>query len=688
VTKPLCLGMDRRRRPTLGQRAPRLRFASLDRASSTGSFHTDYTPVWSCPHRCSSRRGAPFAVCGIAVSVDLERRGRGVPWALAALRHRGPDSEHAFRDSSGNVALEHCRLAIIDPDNREADQPFFDPSGRWAIVYNGEVFNFAELRERLEKRGVKFRTRSDTEVVLLGFIEEGERVLERLRGMYAFVIWDRETNDLFAARDQIGVKPLYYAVQDGIFAAASEIRPLLAHPHLEASLDPGGVVEFLSFGNNFGERTLVQGIRKLRPGHFLRISAGRVTISEYWDVLPPDGPAPTAEAAHEELLDRLDEALRYAMVSDVPIAFALSGGLDSSTITTLATRHATPSHLTAYSIAFGESDDEAVVAARLARDLGVRHRVIQLSSGELGSAFDDWLATLDYPCGNPTWIAVSFIARAAHEDGIKVLLSGDGGDELFGGYTRWMKYLRFHARVWKNAPRPVRRAAGLASRPWARGLAGDIARRASAGGDLFVPSRPFHDDLLARCLGPAGAAAAAADPPETSVEELRRRFRERLPGGDYLAWMSYVSLKTHLVEDFLQRLDKMAMQHSVEGRVPLLDPLLARWAFRLPQKLKVPRFREKALFRSAVTPLLPLYILERPKQGFCPPVERWATELLRTRRPLDGSILVDSGLIDADRPDLVALTGNNSFAAWTLGTLAEWSRRNLGARQPVAAAER
>ena len=627
-------------------------------------------------------------MCGIAVSVDLKGRGRSVPWALSALRHRGPDSEGTFRDASGNVALEHCRLAIIDPHNREADQPFFDPSGRWAIVYNGEVFNFAELRERLERRGVKFRTRSDTEVVLLGFIEEGERVLDRLRGMYAFVIWDSQTNEIFAARDQIGVKPLYYAVRDGIFAAASEIRPLLAHPDLKASLDPAGVVEFLSFGNNFHERTLVDGVRKLLPGHFLRISDGRVTVSEYWDVLPPDGPAPTFEAACEELRDRLDQAVRYAMVSDVPIAFALSGGLDSSTIAVLATRHAPPSDLTAYSIAFGESDDEAGVAARLARDLGFRHRVIQLSSRELRSAFDDWLATLDYPCGNPTWIAVSFIARRAHEDGIKVLLSGDGGDELFGGYTRWMKYLRFHARVWARAPRPVRKAAGVASRPWARGLAGDIARRASTGGDLFVPSRPFHDDLLARCLGPAGAAAAAADPPEGSLDGLRQRFRERLPDGDYLAWMSYVSLKTHLVEDFLQRLDKMAMQQSVEGRVPLLDPLLARWAFRLPQTLKVPGFREKALFRSAVAPLLPSYILERPKQGFCPPVERWATQLLGTRPALDGGILADSGLIHLDGRDLAALTEKNPFAAWTLGTLAEWSSRNLGARRPVAAPER
>jgi asparagine synthase (glutamine-hydrolysing) len=623
-------------------------------------------------------------MCGIAVNADLRGRGRAVPWALDLLRHRGPDGEGIVADSSGSLALEHCRLAIIDPDNEEANQPFADPSGRWLLVYNGEIFNFRELRADLERRGTSFRTESDTEVVLLGFIAERERFLSRLRGMFAFVIVDRATGELFAARDPVGVKPLYYTLRDGIFAAASELRALLAHPAVSRELEPASVVEFLAFGGNFGDRTLVRGVKKLPPGHYMVVRRGEVSVEEYWDALPPESSPPPADAA-EQLRERLEEAVKAAMVSDVPLGLMLSGGLDSSTIATFAASHASRGELTAYSVAFGRPDDESHVARRLAGELGLRHREIRISEAGVREEFDVWLRDLDYPNANPTWMAVSLIARAARADGIKVLLSGDGGDELFGGYDRWMKYLRFHDKVWARTPRRVRRTVGHALNPLAKGLAGDIARRAATGDGLFVPSRPFHDDLLRKHLGPAGRAAALEHPPESGLGEFRRRFRERLPNGDYLAWMSYVSFKTHLVEDFLQRLDKMGMQHSVEGRVPLLDPPLARWAFGVPQDLKVGGFRQKALFRSAVTPLLPRYIVERPKQGFCPPVTAWAQHLLHERIDDAAGPLVDAGLISANATAEFARNGRrDSFATWTLGTLAAWSKRNLeGGQQDV-----
>jgi asparagine synthase (glutamine-hydrolysing) len=619
-------------------------------------------------------------MCGIAIAADLDGNGRAVPWALDLLRHRGPDGAGVFADPAGSVALEHSRLAIIDPDNKEANQPFADPSGRWLLVYNGEIFNFRELRRDLERCGISFRTESDTEVLLLGFIADGERFLGRLQGMYAFVIWDRATGELFAARDPVGVKPLYYTVRDGMFAAASELRALLAHPVVSHTLAAASVVEFLAFGNNFGDRTLVEGVKKLPPGHFVRARNGEVSVSEYWDVLPPEDSSRENNPA-VELRERLEQAVEAAMVSDVPLGLMLSGGLDSSTIATLAARHASRGDLTAYSVAFGRPDDESDIARRLAEDLGLRHRVIRISEDDVREEFDVWLRDLDCPNANPTWIAISLIARAARADGIKVLLSGDGGDELFGGYNRWMKYLRFHDGVWARTPTPLRRTVGRAVRPWVSGLAGDIARRAATGDDLFVPSRPFHDDLLERHLGPAARVAAAEHPPESWLGDFRRRFRERLPGGDYLAWMSYVSFKTHLVEDYLQRLDKMGMQHSVEGRVPLLDAGLARWAFGLPQELKVDGFRQKALFRAAVTPLLPRYIVERPKQGFCPPVATWAEQLLHERIDVTRGPLVEAGLIDGKSTIDLARNGRgDSFAAWALGTLSAWSEQNLQAQ--------
>ncbi len=617
-------------------------------------------------------------MCGIAAMIDLHGRARAAPWALRALRHRGPDGEGTFTAPDGNVALEHTRLAIIDPDNPAANQPFTDRSGRWTMVYNGELFNFRELRTELERKGVVFVTQSDTEVLLEAFAREGIRILPRLRGMFAFVVYDRTTGEVFAARDQIGVKPFYYGRYNGLFIGCSELRPLLVSPGHQPSFDPAGVVEFLAFGDNPGERTLVDGVRKLLPGQFLRIRNGELRVHEYWDVIPPPPSGHHAEDAAGELLTKLDGAIAASLVSDVPLGLMLSGGIDSSAIAALAVRHVSARELTAYSVAFGRSDDEAEAAARFAHELGITHRVLHVTEDRIRAELESWLTDLDYPTGNPTWIACSFIAGAAAADGIKVLLSGDGGDELFGGYTRWMKYLRFHDTVWARLPSFGRRIAGTAVRPLLGGLAGDIARRASTGAGLFVPSRPFHDDLLHRCLGPAGHRAARSYPPEKIVDDLRRVFDERMPDGDYLAWMSYIALKTKLVEDFLQRLDKMGMRHSVEGRVPLLDPDVATWALSLPQAMKVPGFREKDLLRRAVAPVLPAYVLNRRKQGFCPPVASWCEQLLANRSARTTGPLFESGLLSPDCSFfLEQQRRRNPFALWTLRLLIEWSEKNL-----------
>jgi asparagine synthase (glutamine-hydrolysing) len=617
-------------------------------------------------------------MCGIAATIDLERRGRARPWALELLRHRGPDGEGVFQDREGNAALEHTRLAIIDPTNVDANQPFHDASGRWTITYNGEIFNYRELRRELENAGVEFRTRSDTEVVLLGFIRDGERVVERLRGMFAFAILDRATGDVFAARDPVGVKPLHYVVADGLLALCSELRPLLAHPRFHPSFDPVGLVEFLAFGDNPSDRTIVNDVRKLLPGHFMRIREGRVTVEQYWYPFEAAVDIPSEADAPGEVLRRVDDAVAAALVSDVSLGLMLSGGIDSSAIAALAARHVPSAELTAYSVAFGRDDDEADAAMRFAEELGIRHRVVDVTEELIRDEFESWLDDLDYPSGNPTWIASSFIARAAHADGIKVLLSGDGGDELFGGYNRWMKYLRFHDGVWARTPHFARRIAASAARPFVTGLARDIARRAVDGSGLFVPSRPLHDDLLLACLGQTGRAAASASPPEGRIAQLREEFFDRFPGADYLAWMSFVALRTKVVEDFLQRLDRMGMRHSVEGRVPLLDADLARWALRVPQRVKTPGFRQKALLRSAVAPLLPEYLLTRPKQGFCPPVASWTQKLLENHSPVESGPLFDSGILrPGSRRRLASRNGRHAFGLWTISMLVEWSNRNL-----------
>jgi asparagine synthase (glutamine-hydrolysing) len=616
-------------------------------------------------------------MCGICGVV-----GRAVEAEISAMTdsmaHRGPDSR-GVRLFLGEppASLGHRRLAIIDPENREADQPFSDPSGRYTIAYNGELFNFRELRERLSRRGAQFRTKSDTEVVLQCLAAKGEETLPELRGMFAFLLWDDETRSLLAARDHLGVKPLYYSSSNGLFVAASELRTVLAHPAVTVTLDPASVVEYLAFGYVTGERTLVDGVRKLPPGHALRFQDDRLEVFEYWDALPP-GERDNRLPAEDELAEQLRAAVAASLVSDVPVSLMLSGGLDSSVIAALAAREVDPAGLTAYSVSFGLPSDESEAARRLAGDLGLRHREILLTEQRIRDEFEAWIEGLDVPSANPTWMAVSAIARAVREDGIKVLLSGDGGDELFGGYNRWMSYLRFHDRIWRRTPLGVRRLGGKAVRPLVRGLAGDIARRAAVGGDLFVGSRPFHDDDLARCLGPVGREAAVEHPPEEPIVELRHRFDERFPRADYLAWMCYAALKTDLVEDYLVRLDTMAMRESVEGRVPLLDPLLTRWSFSLSQKQKVDGYQQKHFFRRAVTPLLPEYVTSRPKQGFCPPVAAWASAAM-TRRIKGRGVLVEQGLVAPDAFDVLRRDGSTgaSFALWALGTLEAWCERNV-----------
>lgn len=619
-------------------------------------------------------------MCGIGVSVDLAGKGRCRPWALSVMQHRGPDGEGTFVDPEGDIVMEHCRLAIIDADNRHADQPFRDPSGRWTMVYNGELFNYRGLRLELEAHGVTFRTRSDTEVVLQAVVHFGVEVVNRFRGMFAFILWDRDRRELIAVRDQIGVKPLYYAVMDEVLVAASELRTVIGHPLVHPRIDPRGVVEFLAFGFVAGEGTLIQNVKKLPPGHLLKLRGGQVNLTEYWDALPIGA---HDDAQDSELADslhaRVDSAVHAALVSDVPVSLMLSGGLDSSVIAAIAARHVRPSDLTAYSVSFGRPTDESDAARRLARFLGLRFRKISLTPESLALGFEQWLSRLDVPTANPTSIAVSAIAQAVREDGNKVLLSGDGGDELFGGYNRWMKYLRFHDRWWKRGTPLGRRIFANVARPIARGLAGDICRRARDGGELFVGSRPLHDDDLRRCLGPVGMEAALEFPPETGVEAVRQRFEERLPDGDYLAWMSYLTLKRHLVEDYLLRLDVMGMAESVEGRVPLLDVDLVEFAFSVSRTAKIgSNYEQKALFRRMAASLVPEFILQRPKQGFCPPVADWAAALFPNSVPAE-SVLVKDGLLHPHAFDVLSQkrSSNAAFGPWALGTLNAWCDANL-----------
>lgn len=612
-------------------------------------------------------------MCGIACCIDFDGRGRAGPWATNLMTHRGPDAR-GIHVEGGRISLEHCRLAIIDPTNTDANQPMFDESGRWALIYNGEVFNFVSLRGELEQQGEKFNTTSDTEVLLKGLLRHGQGFISRLRGMFAFVFVDLETNDLLAARDPVGVKPFYYSMADGLFVCGSELRTVLGHPKVGSALSIEAIAEYLAFGYVSGHRTLVGAVKKLEPGHLLTIQEGRLRITEYWDLEPSPVFEGRQSEAVEQLRSLLGQAVRRSMVSDVPVGLMLSGGLDSTAIAALASESAA-SRLTSFSVSFGDEDDESYLAAKVAADMGFRHQTVSLTDIEMDAEVDAWIAGLDEPTTNPTWIAVAGIARAAREKGIKVLLSGDGGDEIFGGYNRWMRYLSFHDRIWSRTPAAVRRAGGSLLTPVTRGLTRDIAMRARSGAQLFMGSRSFHDDELKRVLGPEGLEAVRRCPVNSHVEKLHRDFDTKASSHDYLARMTYISVKTSLVEDYLARLDKMGMMHSVEGRVPLLDVDLIKWGAGVTQDIRVTGYEQKALFRQAVATLVPRYILEQPKRGFCPPIQAWTGGLVR-RNQWDHTPVTDTGALRVDGVvGILKEPERNPYGAWALATLLAWHQQ-------------
>ena len=533
------------------------------------------------------------------------------------------------------------------------------------------------------ERGVQFRTDSDTEVVLNALVLDGPEALKRFRGMFALLLWDAETRVLLAARDQIGVKPLYYTVSQGAFVAASELRTLIAHPAVKPELDPANVVEYLSFGFVAGAGTLLDGVFKLEPGHFLVVKDGAVRVAEYWDALSAEQTlSPTGGATRwRSCVKRSMRRLSGSLVSDVPVSLMLSGGLDSSAIAALATHHV-PAARSDRLLGLVRSPDGRIGCRRSSRGRS-RH------AAPRDPAHRESLWPRGSTSGSPTWISrrrtqPGSPCRASlprsPADGNKVLLGGDGADELFGGYNRWMTYLRFHDRYWSRIPAIGRRVIGLGARPFARGLAGDIARRARNGGQLFVGSRPFHDDDLRRYLGPVAREAARAEAPESHVEALRERFDTRRPGGDQLAWMSYVALKTDLVEDYLVRLDTMGMRHSVEGRVPLLDVDLVELCI-----LAVPESQGGATIRAeGAVPAGGFFVSAHlhhravPSRVSARPSPTGRRRLLRSRVG-SPTRLIERGLITPDAVELLSRRRSvkASFALWALGTLSVWCDTNL-----------
>jgi asparagine synthase (glutamine-hydrolysing) len=573
-------------------------------------------------------------MCGIAgyvggVEQDLPEKMNRVQ------RHRGPDGEGIFADAAAEVALAHTRLAILDLSTA-ASQPMHSPDGRYVLIFNGEIYNFQELRAILERRGHHFVSRGDTEVILHGIMEEGRAFLTRLNGMFALAIWDRHNRELLLARDPLGIKPLYYATpKPGTLLFASEIKALCAHPAMRREPDFEVLQQHLAYGHAANDRTALRGVRRLEPGCILRWrSQTRTHQIEPFSLLPIHPSANERvdrDAAH--LRELIRAAVTRQLVADVPLGVFLSGGLDSSLITALAA-NSLDRKLQCYTITHPSKDNELDRAgedmgyARLmARQLGVTLREIELQP-RVAELWPKLVWHLDEPIADPAAIACYLVCQLARSTGTKVLLSGQGGDELFCGYPRY--WVMSRSRWLRAAPKPIREAIASAAHylPGAQtGAVGAFSRRLRRGlvGLRETPERQFlgycantEEQAVKGVLSPAVREALAG---KSFADDCLRRMEERGLSG--LQKFRERDLSVYLPNHNLFYTDKMGMAAGVEARVPLLDLEVVAQSLRYPDECLVDGSKTKAILRDAAQGLVPGIILRRPKAGFGAPYRSW-----------------------------------------------------------------
>lgn len=631
-------------------------------------------------------------MCGIAGFVqkdDCPATGdvKAVLRAMTdTLRHRGPDGEGIA--VSGPAAFGHRRLSIIDLAT--GDQPMANEDGSVMVVFNGEIYNFGELRPELEKRGHRFKTRSDTEVILHAYEEYGDACVERFNGMFAFGLWDGRKRRFFAARDRMGKKPFHYALRGDTLVFGSEIKALLKHPAVRVEITPATLARYLAFGYVPAPETIYDGVRKLPPGHCLEYQGGRLTVRPYWSV--EFDRVPLAGLTEDELqrrfLELLQDSVRLRLISDVPLGVFLSGGVDSSAVTAMMCRLMPPKDVKTFTIGFREGRyDESAHARRIARHLGTDHHERTLDEGMMLERLPGLIANLDEPFADSSISPTSLVSEFARTQ-VTVALGGDGGDELFAGYeTFWEdlaasrygrlpRWLRRGAMEW-----PLRTGFGLLRLPRlerAVQYLGDAAdapeeRRFAAWSEMAL-SGNVRRGLLER----SGRAGDDAD----VYADVAAYYRSAM-GQSRLRRVQHQFQKLYLPDDILAKVDRASMGWSLEVRAPLLDPRVVDFANSLPDPLKLRGRTGKVFLKRALRGLLPEETLERPKMGFGIPLAEWLRGGLRSRveEVLDARFLVEQGIF---RPEPLRrawgehLSGrrNHRGMLWTVAAFQLWWREH------------
>jgi asparagine synthase (glutamine-hydrolysing) len=561
--------------------------------------------------------------------------------------HRGPDGAGVWVSADRRVGLGHRRLSIIDL-SVSAGQPMTNEDGTLQVVFNGEIYNHAEIRAELEAIGGHvWRTdHSDTEVVLHAFEEWGIECLQRFRGMFAIALWDAREEALWLIRDRIGVKPLYYSVHHGRITFASEIKALLEDPQQARAVNETALYHYLSFMTTPAPETLFEGIRKLPGGTWIRVDArGAITEQRYWDawdhVTPLEGVG--EEEIAERILDELRTAVKLRKVSDVPVGVFLSGGIDSSTNARLFS-DGEGSPVKTFSIGYDgkyKSYQNELHYARMVADLvGADHHERLLTQNDLLNLLPTMVQLQDEPIADPVCVPVYYVSDLARRHGVTVCQVGEGADELFWGYPTWKTRLRLQQANSVPCPSAFKRfaMAGLSLAGKGQGLPYEALRRASLGQPVFWGGADaFTDAQKQRLLSPRLRHQFQGVTSWDALAPIWQRFQEKAWEPSHLHWMTYVDLNVRLPELLLMRIDKMSMGVSLEGRVPFLDHKFVELALGIPSALKTKNGQLKYMLKKAVRGVIPDEIIDRKKQGFGVPVYEWFFGALgeRTRRELD-----------------------------------------------------
>jgi asparagine synthase (glutamine-hydrolysing) len=631
-------------------------------------------------------------MCGIVGIVDCREARPIDDGALRAMndvqRHRGPDDEGYHLEPG--VGLGHRRLSIIDLSTGR--QPLYNEDRSVVVVFNGEIYNFLDLRRELENAGHRFATRTDTEVIVHAWEQWGRDCVRRFRGMFAFALWDRNRQELVLARDRLGKKPLYYArLADGQLLFASELKSILRHGAVPRDIDPQGVEEYFALGYVADPRCIIAAVKKLPAATTLVIprGAGLPSPRSYWDVSFSPAAAGDEEAVIGALLTRLEDAVKVRMIADVPVGAFLSGGVDSSGVVAMMAR-ASSQPVNTCSISFGDpAFDESVHAGRVASALGTRHFVERVNPDDFG-LIDRLAAIYDEPFADSSALPTYRVCELARKR-VKVALSGDGGDEVFAGYRRYAWHMR-EERVRRLVPYGLRRPLfGLLARvypkaDWApRVLRAkttfDALSRSSV--DAYFDSVSISSQRLRQRLF---TAKHRADLQGYSAVDIFRRHERELAGLDRLSVIQYIDIKTYLVGDILTKVDRASMANSLEVRVPLLDHEFIEWAAGLPPGLKLKGGEGKQILKKAVARLVPRDVVYRPKMGFAVPLARWfrtdLREHLRTRL-LNGSLpdtaMFDMGVIKSLITQHQSGMSDHSAALWSLLVYESFNREVLAA---------